>query len=68
MQAEVKNAISLLFSAIQTGKLYASNHPKSLEITDSAFQSLGRVFKEQREFVIGIVNNELAWEGEVFLI
>jgi len=66
MQAEVKHAINLFFSAIQTGKLYASNHPKSLEITDSAFQSLGKVFKEQREFVIGIVNNELAWEGEVF--
>lgn len=66
MLAEVKNAISLFFSAIQTGKLYTSNHPKCLEITDSAFHGLRRMFKEQREFVIGIVNNELAWEGEVF--
>ena len=66
MQAEVKNAISMFFSAIQTGKLYAGSHPKSLEITDAAFHSLGNMFKEQRDFVIGIVNNELAWEDEVF--
>jgi len=66
MKDKVKESISLFFSAVQTGKIYAENHPKSLEVTESAFHSLQEIFQNTIEFVIGIVDDELAWEGEVF--
>jgi HD-GYP domain-containing protein (c-di-GMP phosphodiesterase class II) len=66
MKAKIKETITLFFSAVQTGKIYAEKHPKSLEVTEDAFRILKEGFKDNIEFVIGIVDDELAWEGEVF--
>jgi HD-GYP domain-containing protein (c-di-GMP phosphodiesterase class II) len=66
MRDIVKGTISVFFSAIQTGKIYAENHPESLQSTEMAFQALNEVFRNTAELVIGIVDEELAWEGEVF--
>jgi len=66
MKARIKESITQFFSAVQTGKIYAENHPRSLEVTESAFHSLQEIFRDTTELVIGIVDDELAWEEEVF--
>ncbi|MGB2908519.1 MAG: HD domain-containing phosphohydrolase [Candidatus Aminicenantaceae bacterium] len=66
MKDRIKETISVFFSAVQTGKIYAENHPESLEVTENAFLSLGEIFQNTIELVIGIVGDELAWEDEVF--
>jgi len=66
MKDRIKETISVFFSAVQTGKIYAENHPESLEVTENAFRSMGEIFQNTIELVIGIVDDELAWEDEVF--
>jgi len=53
-------------SAIQTGRIYSAEHPKLDEFVEQAYNSLQEVLKEKKELVIGIVEDELAWEGEIF--
>jgi HD-GYP domain-containing protein (c-di-GMP phosphodiesterase class II) len=66
MLNKIKVTLIHLLSAIQTGKIYSSDHPKYHEFIEQAHNSLHEVLKEKKELVIGIVEDELAWEDEIF--
>jgi len=66
MLNKIKISLIHLMSAIQTGKIYSAEHPKLDEFVEQAYTSLQEVLKEQKELVIGIVEDELAWEDEIF--
>ncbi|NOR13774.1 MAG: HD domain-containing protein [Candidatus Aminicenantes bacterium] len=66
MLNKIKVTLIHLLSAIQTGKIYSPEHPKYHEFIEQAHNSLQEVLKEKKELVIGIVEDELAWEDEIF--
>jgi len=66
MLNKIKLTLIHLLSALQTGKIYSSEHPKFDEFIGQAYTSLQEVLKEKKELVIGIVEDELAWEDEIF--
>jgi HD-GYP domain-containing protein (c-di-GMP phosphodiesterase class II) len=66
MIEKVKNALLNLSSAIQAGKIYSKDHPSYQDFILRAFQALHDVLARKKELVIGIVEDELAWEGEIF--
>jgi HD-GYP domain-containing protein (c-di-GMP phosphodiesterase class II) len=66
MLNRIKVTLIHLLSAIQTGKIYSPDHPKYHEFIEQAQNSLQDVLKEKKELVIGIVEDELAWEDEIF--
>ncbi len=66
MLNKIKVTLIHLLSAIQTGKIYSPEHPKYHEFIEQSHNSLQEVLKEKKELVIGIVEDELAWEDEIF--
>jgi putative nucleotidyltransferase with HDIG domain len=66
MLEKIKIALLNLSSAIQAGKIYAKEHPSFQEFIVRAFKALQEVLARKSELVIGIVEDELAWEGEIF--
>ncbi len=66
MVEKIKVALLNLSSAAQAGKIYSKDHPSFQEFIDRAFQALHEVLSQTKELVIGIVEDELAWEGEIF--
>ena len=66
MLYKIKVTLIHLLSAIQTGKIYSPDHPNYHEFIEQAYNSLREVLKEKKELVIGIVEDELAWEDEIF--
>ncbi len=66
MVEKIKNALLSLSSAIQTGKIYSINHPSFKEFIQRSYQSLLEALSQKKELIIGIVEDELAWEGEIF--
>ncbi len=66
MLEKIKIALLNLSSAIQAGKIYSKEHPSFQEFILHAFKALQEVLPRKKELVIGIVEDELAWEGEIF--
>jgi putative nucleotidyltransferase with HDIG domain len=66
MIEKIKTALLNLSSAIQAGKIYSKNHPSFQEFIVRAFKAFHEVLARKKELVIGIVEDELAWEGEIF--
>lgn len=66
MIEKIKIALLNLSSAIQAGKIYSKDHPSFQEFIIRAFKALHEVLSRKKELVIGIVEDELAWEGEIF--
>ncbi len=66
MIENVKNALLYLKNAVQAGKIYMENHPKYKEFIETLFQSIQEVLKTKSEFIIGVIDGEMAWENEVF--
>jgi HD-GYP domain-containing protein (c-di-GMP phosphodiesterase class II) len=66
MREEIKQALTLLISAIQAAKIYTTEHPKFIEFIDSAYGNLRNVLKDKPELIIGLVEGELAFEHEIF--
>jgi len=66
MLKKIKVSLIHLMSAIQTGRIYSADHPKLDEFVEQAYNSLQEVLKDKKELVIGIVEDELAWEDEIF--
>jgi putative nucleotidyltransferase with HDIG domain len=66
MVEKIKIALLNLSSAIQAGKIYSKEHPSFQEFIDRAFKALREVLSRKKDLVIGIVEDELAWEGEIF--
>jgi len=66
MIEKIKNFLCNLSSAIQAGKIYSEEHPMFLELVERAYTSLKEILNVRKEVVIGILNEELAWEKEIF--
>jgi putative nucleotidyltransferase with HDIG domain len=66
MIERIKIALLNLSSAIQAGKIYSKDHPSFQDFIVRAFKALHEVLSHKKEFTIGIVEDELAWEGEIF--
>jgi putative nucleotidyltransferase with HDIG domain len=66
MLEKIKIALLNLSSAIQAGKIYSKDHPSFQEFIVRAFKALHEILARKKELVIGIVEDELAWEGEIF--
>lgn len=66
MVEKIKIALLNLSSAIQAGKIYSKEHPSFQEFIDRAFKALREVLSRKKNLVIGIVEDELAWEEEIF--
>ncbi len=62
----VKTAFLMLKNAVQAGKIYTENHPKYKEFIEILFRSIEEVFQSKKEFIIGIIDGEMAWENEIF--
>jgi putative nucleotidyltransferase with HDIG domain len=66
MVERIKIALLNLSSAIQAGKIYSKDHPSFQAFIVRAFKALHEVLSRTKELTIGIVEDELAWEGEIF--
>jgi len=66
MIEKVKNSILKLAAAIQAEKIYSEKHPMFLELTEKTYTILKEILNEKKEIVIGILNEGLAWENEIF--
>lgn len=66
MIERIKNALLNLSSAIQAGKIYSKDHPSYQTFILRAFQAFNDCLARKKELIIGIVEDELAWEGEIF--
>jgi len=53
-------------NVIQAGKIYSEHHPKFQEFITTLYDQLQDVLKDRKELIIGIVDNDLAWEDEIF--
>jgi HD-GYP domain-containing protein (c-di-GMP phosphodiesterase class II) len=61
-----KKAVVHLFSAIQAGKLYSRNHPVFHEAIEKSNKSLQEALESKTELIIGMVDEELACEEEIY--
>jgi putative nucleotidyltransferase with HDIG domain len=61
-----KKSLIHLFSAMQTAKLYSRDHPVFHEAIKKAYKSLKEVLEDKTEIVIGMVDEELACEEEIY--
>lgn len=66
MLEKIKNALAHMSSAIQAGKIYSTEHPSYKDFILRAYKSLCEVLPHKKELIVGIVEEELAWEGEIF--
>jgi putative nucleotidyltransferase with HDIG domain len=65
MLERVENSLRDLLSSLQMAKLYATEHPRFKKSVDKVYASLQDVLKEKPELIIGIVQEELAFENEI---
>jgi len=61
-----KKALIHLFSAMQTAMLYSKDHPLFLEIIEKSYKSLKEALEKKTEIVVGMVDEELACEKEIY--
>ena len=66
MLDKVKTSFFYLMNAVQAGKLYEEGHPKSDEFLNRLHDILTEILSTRKEFIIGIVDSELAWGDEIF--
>lgn len=53
-------------SALQAAKIYTVDHPKFMEFIERAYKSLKEILSVKTEIVIGIVDEEIAVEQDIF--
>jgi len=63
---KVKTSFIYLMNALQAARLYSDGHPKFKEFVDRLHVQLQDILEERKELILGIVDGELAWEGEIF--
>ena len=66
MLSDTKKSVIHLFSAVQTGKLYSNAHPKFHDAIEKAHNSLKEALENKTELVIGMVDDEVACEEEIY--
>jgi putative nucleotidyltransferase with HDIG domain len=65
MSEVIENSFRGFVQALQTAKLYGTEHAKFAKSVDKAFESFKAAFQEKPDLVFGIVGEELAFEKEV---
>ena len=63
---KVKRFIYDLIGTLQKATLYSAAHKIFKDSVDTTYQSLGEVFKERDELIIGIISGEIVFEKEIF--
>lgn len=66
MLDKIKTSLFYFMNAVQAGKLYEEGHPKSVEFLKRLYDILTEILSTRKEFIIGIVDSELAWGDEIF--
>lgn len=61
-----KKAVIHFFSALQTGKLYLKDHPLFHQNIEKCYESLQEALENKTELIIGMLDEELACEEEIF--
>lgn len=61
-----KKALIHLFSAMQTAMLYSKDHPLFLGTIEKSYKSLKEALEKKTEIVVGMVDEELACEEEIY--
>ena len=62
----VEKSIKDLLVAFQSAQLYGIGHPLFKQSLDKSYASINLVLKERNEFIIGIINEELIFEKDIF--
>lgn len=63
---KVKQFIYNLFVSLQKAQLYSTAHLIFKDSIDKTYDDLREVLRERREFTVGIISGEFAFEKEVF--
>jgi len=66
MLEKIENNFRDLLSALQTAKLYSTEHPMFKKAVEKAFISLQDVLRDRDDLVLGFVGDEIAFEKEIF--
>lgn len=66
MLDRIENNFRDLLSALQTAKLYTTEHPMFKKAVEKAFSSLQEVLRDRDDLVLGFVGDEIAFEKEIF--
>jgi HD-GYP domain-containing protein (c-di-GMP phosphodiesterase class II) len=61
-----KKAVLHFFSALQVGKLYLKNHPLYDDSIEKCHKSLQEALENKTELIIGMLDEELACEEEIY--
>jgi len=62
---KVKKALFDFTSAVQARKLYSKEHPEYLKNIEKAYKGIKNILNTKNKFIIGIIDDELAWENEI---
>ncbi len=65
MLEKIETSFRDILAALQTAKLYATQHPRFKKSVEKAYLSLQDVLKDREEIVIGIIGEELVFEKEI---
>ena len=65
MLEKIKSFLMDLISAIQASKIYSEDHPIIRDQIDKAYERLQEILKEQKELVLGIVDDAFVWGNEI---
>lgn len=65
MLEKIKSFLMDLISAIQASKIYSEDHPIIQDQIDKAYARLQEILKEQKELVLGIVDDVFVWGNEI---
>jgi len=62
----VKELIKDLLAAMQSARLYSTNHKKFGQAVDKAYKDIEEILFDRRELIIGIIEDDFAFESEIF--
>lgn len=65
MLEKIENFLRDLISSLQSAKLYTTEHPRFQKFLDKAYDSLQDALRDKEELIIGIIQEELAFEKEI---
>ena len=65
MIEKVKKALFDFTSAVQARKLYSKEHPEYSKNMENAYKGIKDILSTKNKFIIGIIDDELAWENEI---
>ncbi|MCM8796306.1 MAG: HD domain-containing protein [Candidatus Omnitrophica bacterium] len=66
MKEKIESCIRDLLAVLQISRLYTFGHPQVKRSIEKAYASITEIFKERKEFIIGIVSEEIVFEKEIF--